>query len=118
MKKWPYFLALFIISMLITSCIIEDEKDKNDNLDPALIGYWVYKENDEIKSAWRFSSDGTAVQSLYGIDYDWKWLVESGQIKLYVDFGIPRYVTYKIVHDKLYFWVDEINDWGLPFIKQ
>jgi len=110
MIKLSHFLALLLFSMLFASCIIVDDKDKNDDLDPALIGYWAYKEGNTITNAWRFKSDGTAVQSVYGSDYNWKWLVESGKLKLYVDFGTPRYITYKIVHDKLYFWVDEIND--------
>lgn len=86
-------------------------------LDPDLYGTWVHGEGDE-ETSWTFKSNGTCVQYVYYEEYDWKWGIEGGQLKLFVDGGIPAYKTYKVEGNQLYFWVDLIDDWGLPFTKE
>ncbi|MCD6346380.1 MAG: hypothetical protein J7L96_03065 [Bacteroidales bacterium] len=93
------------------------DSKKNDSLDSNLYGTWSYTSTDGVTS-YTFSSDGTCVQVLYGVSYNWKWAIEDGKLKLYIDSGIPTYKTYKIEGNLLYIWVDSISDWGLPFTKQ
>ena len=119
MKRNITLLPLILITFLIVlSGCPEDTKGPNDlNLDENLFGLWVFETEDDFYS-WRFNNNGTCIQNINGQEFNWKWEIVSAQIKFFVDFGTPHYKTYKIVHDKLYLWVDEINDWGLPFTKQ
>ena len=112
--KTPLILALFIT--LFIACFPSDNSSKN--LDEALFGTWVYYENDlSVSASWTFNDDGTCVQFLYNQNYDWLWEIEEGQLKLYVEFGIPAYKTYNIDDKYLYFYSDELGVWGLPFTK-
>ena len=88
------------------------------DFDESLIGKWeFYRAETKETFYWQFNSDGTCVQFSSGKKYDWKWTNENGQLKLYVDNGKPAYMTYKIIGNELYFWVDSMNIWGLPFVK-
>ena len=116
MKNICYLLGfMFAVSMMV-SC--EDEEGSKVNLDPNLIGYWVFVDNNDEVLAWRFNDNGTAVQTSYETDYNWRWEIEDGQLKLFVSGGVPVFYTYKIEGNLLYLWVDQIGDWGLPFTRQ
>lgn len=91
---------------------------KLTDFDENLIGKWeFYQAETKETFYWQFNSDGTCIQFIAGKKYDWKWTNENGQLKLYVDNGKPAYMTYKIIGNELYFWVDSMNIWGLPFVK-
>ncbi|MEA1877224.1 MAG: DUF5640 domain-containing protein [Bacteroidota bacterium] len=124
MKKKPIelfyrILVLTILSLIVGACSDYEYNDPPEdlNLDSNLYGTWSYT-NDDGTASWTFNSDGTCIQSLYGTNYDWKWEIESGQLKLFVDSGIPAYKTYKIEGNLLYFWAESISDWAIPFTKQ
>lgn len=89
------------------------------DFDENLLGKWqlgVPTDKDNYYY-WEFKADGSAVQFINGTKYNWKWTNENGQLKLYVDNGKPAYLTYKIVGNELYFWVDSMSIWGSPFVK-
>ena len=92
-------------------------EDNSLPLDANLYGTWVNGTGDD-ETSWTFKSNGTCIQYIYYEEYDWEWGIENGQLKLFVDNGIPAYKTYKIEGNKLYFWSEFINDWGLPFTKK
>ncbi|KPM49222.1 DUF5640 domain-containing protein [Jiulongibacter sediminis] len=85
-------------------------------LDPNLFGTWYFGEGDTYQS-WTFNENGTAKQVVAGNSYDWNWIIEEGQIKLFLPNAKPAYYTYKIENGKLYLWVDSLNVWSLPFTK-
>lgn len=118
MKKLFLLLMFFAAASLMIACEDENEDGNERNLDPQLIGYWLFDTNDDEFHAWRFKSDGSAVQTTYGQDYNWQWDIENEKLKLYISGGVPTFQTYKIEGNNLYFWVDQISDWGLPFTKQ
>lgn len=89
------------------------------DFDENLVGKWelgVPTDKDNYYY-WEFKTDGSAVQFINGTKYNWKWTNENGQLKLFVDNGKPAYLTYKIVGNELYFWVDSMSIWGSPFVK-
>ncbi len=94
-----------------------DSDTPPSDLDPELFGTWLFS-SDDGDYFWRFNSDGTCVQGILGDEVEWKWTIESGQLKLFVDNGIPAYKQYKIEGNLLYFWVDSVEVWSSPFTKQ
>jgi len=129
-KHYPIQKLLSIIIMLaigLTACDLwPEDDDVSVDLDPDLFGFWVLKDSaGNPAHSWKFNDDATAVQRVYDGDYDWvdneyhwNWEIENEQLKLYVDYGVPRYITYKIEGNLLYFWSDEINDWSVPYHKE
>lgn len=115
-------LSLFVV-FLLPSCSDYGyadgygEEGSDVVLDPNLYGTWSHGSGDD-KLSWTFKSNGTAIEMIYNTDYDWKWAIEDGQLKLYVDNGIPAYKTYKIEGNKLYFWSDYVGGWSLPMTKE
>ncbi len=89
---------------------------KYSKLDPNLFGKWSWFDG-EYTNSWSFNEDGTAVQELIGKKYNWLWIIEDGRIKLFIENGKPAFYTYKIEGNKLYMWVEAINDWSLPLTK-
>lgn len=117
-KKLVYLFVLMIFSLSWSACSDYGYDDDNDlPLDANLYGTWVNGSGDD-ETSWTFKSDGTCIQYIYYEEYDWEWGIEDGQLKLFVDNGIPAYKTYKIEGNKLYFWSEFIDDWGLPFTKE
>ena len=89
-------------------------KLNNMELDPNLFGKWIYPPSG-TDDGWQFNPDGTAIQKAYGKEYNWNWVIENKQIKLFVPNGKPGYVTYKIENSKLYFWAEVlgVGQWSL-----
>lgn len=121
MKKLISLISMFTIILLLTSC--SDDKSnpvgsEDLSLDNNLIGKWVFVDANNDELSYTFNSDGTCTQIVYEQEYNWKWTIEEGQLKFYVDGGTPAYFDYKIEGNQLYLWVDSVNDWGLPFTKQ
>ncbi|SOE20206.1 hypothetical protein SAMN06298216_0701 [Spirosomataceae bacterium TFI 002] len=83
-------------------------------LDENLFGKWVFEDG----SYWQFNPDGTCIQHINGVSYDWLWMIENGQLKLYIPNGKPAFKTYKIEGNKLYFWVEQVKTWSLPYTKR
>lgn len=86
-------------------------------LDENLIGRWEYKDSSGDLTYWHFKADGTAIQYINKTEYKWEWIIENGQLKLFEGNGKPAYIIYKIVGNELYFWVESMQIWGLPFKK-
>lgn len=128
-KHYPIHKLLSIVIILaagLSACDLwPEDDDVSVDLDPDLFGFWVLNDVDGNPAhSWKFNDDATAVQRVYDGDYDWvdneyhwNWEIENEQLKLYVDYGVPRYITYKVEGNLLYFWSDEINDWSVPFHK-
>jgi hypothetical protein len=83
-------------------------------LDPNLFGKWTTGDGEY---SYTFKSDGTAIQRIAGKDYNWNWMIENKQIKLYLPNGKPAYLTYKIESNKLYIWSDAAGVWSVPMYK-
>ena len=111
------FSSAILLIFLLSFCSDEDNPTKPENLDSNLIGKWSIVDSENDEHDWTFKDDGTCIQTLYNQNYNWKWEIEDGKIKLYVDGGNAAYYTYKIDDNKLYLWVDSIEDWGLPYTK-
>lgn len=122
-KKFSFWIVLLAVVGLMIACSDYGYSDgygegnSGLSLDPDLYGTWTHGEGDE-ETSYTFNSDGSCVQYIYYEEYDWKWEIEDGRLKFFVDGGIPTYKTYKIEGNKLYFWSDFINDWALPFTKK
>lgn len=117
MKCLFKFSSALLLVLLLSFCSDENNPAKPDNLDNDLIGRWVFVDSNNDIAAWTFKDDGTAIQTIYNQDFNWKWEIENGQIKLFVDGGKPAYYTYKIEGNELYLKVDSMDQWGLPFTK-
>jgi hypothetical protein len=89
-------------------------KLNNMELDPNLFGKWTTGDGEY---GYTFRSDGTATQRIAGKDYNWNWMIENKQIKLYLPNGKPAYLTYKIESNKLYIWSDAAGVWSVPMYK-
>ncbi|MFN8430022.1 MAG: DUF5640 domain-containing protein [Spirosomataceae bacterium] len=89
-------------------------KLNNMELDPNLFGKWTTGDGEY---SYTFKSDGTAIQRIAGKDYNWNWMIENKQIKLYLPNGKPAYLTYKIESNKLYIWSDAAGVWSVPMYK-
>ena len=89
-------------------------KLNNMELDPNLFGKWTTGDGEY---GYTFRSDGTATQRIAGKDYNWNWMIENKQIKLYLPNGKPAYLTYKIESNKLYIWSDAAGVWSVPMFK-
>jgi hypothetical protein len=87
---------------------------KYSKLDPNLFGKWS---NPNADAFWQFNADGTLVQNANGKDYNWNWVIENGKIKMFVPYGNPAYITYKIENGVLYIWVDSLSIWSAPMYK-
>ncbi len=128
--------SAYLINRLLAMCILlafglaacDDENDDPAdlaNLDAELFGRWEhYAPDGKVEYAWEFNDDATATQFIYDDEYDWVdqeidwlWEIENSQLKIYVENGVPRYMTYQIEGDMLFFWVEEIDDWGAPYFK-
>ncbi|MCP9769694.1 hypothetical protein EGI22_17460 [Lacihabitans sp. LS3-19] len=89
-------------------------KVNNLELDENLFGKWTTSDGDY---SYTFKSDGTAIQRVNGIDYNWNWVIENKQIKMFIPNGKPAYMTYKIENNKLYFWGESLGIWSAPLYK-
>ena len=118
MNRLILFSSILLLAFAFSFCSDEDNPTKAENLDNNLIGKWVITDSNDDLYAWTFESDGSCVQTLYNQDYNWKWEIEEGQIKLFVDGGKAAYYTYKIEGNQLYLWVDSVEDWGIPYTKE
>ncbi len=108
-------------SLILNAKSAEPPKNNNtnntSNLDSALFGTWsIISEGEEYY--WRFNADGTCTQGLPGSETQWQWGIENGMLKLFVGAGTPAYKQYKIEGNLLYFWVEEVEVWSVPFTKQ
>lgn len=128
MKK-ILFLTLFSGFLLLFVACEDDYKKPNGEgngtnptvkLDPELFGKWSFGDPNDVNDYLflHFKSDGTLIQRAHGVDYHWLWCIEEGQLKMYVTNGIPTYAIYRIEGNLLYFWSDDIEDWGLPLTKE
>jgi hypothetical protein len=124
MKKLLIIISALLFLIYFTGCSDDDNNPANPidntelNLDSDLIGNWTFVDSNDDLFGWTFNADGSCVQTQYNLTYNWNWTIENDQLKLYLPNGNPAYYTYKIEGNKLYLWVDVINDWGLPFTKQ
>ncbi len=130
-KMKPAYLInkLFALCILLAFGLAACDDDNDDlvdvDLDAELFGRWEhYDPAGNVEYAWEFNSDATATQFIYDDEYDfvedeidWLWEIENDQLKLYVEGGVPRYMTYQVEDDMLFFWVEQINDWGAPYFK-
>ncbi len=118
-------LALIaILAFGFVAC--DDDNDVRDvDLDPELFGRWELRNPaGKLEYAWEFNDDGTAVQFIYDDEYDWVdkeidwlWEIKDEQLKYYVEDGVPIYRTYKVEDNRLYFWAEGLDMWGVPYIK-
>jgi len=115
-RNFILFISMLLLSTVFVSC--DKDLEENLNLDSALIGQWIFVDANGDIYSWTFKDDGNCVQTLYNVDYEWKWEIEDTKLKLYVDGGTPAYKEYKIEANKLYFWVESVEIWSLPFTKQ
>jgi hypothetical protein len=105
-----------MLAMSMASCT--KKEGEKLALDPQLFGTWVFVDADNEVLAWTFRDNGTCTQSVYGENYAWRWEIENAQLKLFVTGGIPSLRTYKVEGNALFFWVESIEDWSLPFTRQ
>jgi len=110
--------AIFIF-LIYTSIFTGCTKETSDlNLDSNLFGQWIYTDSNNDVYAWTFYDDGTCIQTTPIDNYNWLWTIEDTKLKLHIEGGNPTYLVYKIEGDKLYFYSDKIEDWGVPFTKK
>lgn len=93
----------------------EPTNNTQTNLDPALYGTWTFVDSEGEEYFWRFNADGSCTQGTPVGNSEWKWTIENGLLKLYLDNATPAFKKYKIEGSLLYFWVDVIEDWSFPF---
>jgi len=121
MKNLSVFASAILFVLFFSFCSEDSSNPTSSadlNLDENLIGKWVFLDSNNDEFSYTFNSDGSCTQTVYNQNYSWKWVIEEGQLKFYIDGGTPAYYTYKIEGNQLYLWVDTVNDWGLPFTKE
>ena len=112
------YLFIAFLSVFIIACDSDSSTKSSKDLDSKLYGTWVFVDSENEVFSWTFKSNGTCIQSVYGIETEWKWTIESEKLKIFITGGLAHYKTYMIEGNLLYFYVDEISDWGIPFTKQ
>lgn len=103
---------------LTTQKVQLDDIKVNLELDDQIFGTWIFIDDNYTIYSWTFNADGTARQVIGSIEYNWNWVVENGKLKLYIRGGTPTYKVYKIEGNQLYFWVEGVGTWSVPFTKQ
>jgi|GEM_PF-2033706 len=105
-------------SMALESTGTASDPGTPADLDPELIGTWSFTDSEDETYAWVFRADGTCAQETPTGSYAWQWAIEDGQLKLFSGSGTPTYKQYKIEGSLLYFWVDSLEIWAEPFVRE
>jgi hypothetical protein len=112
-------LLTFVFSTTLMNCV-ENTDTGEAYLDSELFGTWIAVDSQNIAHIITFSADSTYVQESNGEVRNYLWEIWEGEIRLYTEDGSwpTVYKEYKVEEDRFHYWIESLNNWGIPFYKQ